>query len=100
MSSTEATSSRAPDPTSEKPAVDELEGEGAQLLAQARGAFHKGAYQSARAFAARAQTSGSPRVQKDAELLLSQLSPAPLIKYLLLLTFFLLIVVTFLAYRG
>jgi hypothetical protein len=75
------------------------EEEAVKLLKSARRAFVKGDHLTAGRLAARAQEVNAPTIQEDARLLRERMSPAPLAKYLLLLTFILLLFVTLLAYQ-
>jgi hypothetical protein len=67
-------------------------------LQEALSAFEQGNYARAREMAESVKASGSAEDQSAAGELLARMSPAPLAKYLLLLTGVLLLVVTAFAY--
>jgi hypothetical protein len=82
-----------------QPVEGRSEDEGATLLKEAQLALSDGDHLKAGRLATSALESKVPSIQQDASLLLEQISPAPLAKYLLLLTFVLLFFVTLLAYQ-
>lgn len=88
-------------PTSPKPASDAHSSnhtDESELLARAQQRFLDGNYLEAGKIAERLSKSADAHVAGEAKQILTRLSPAPLARYLLALTFVLLLVVTAFAY--
>lgn len=68
------------------------------VIEKARRAFDVGDYREARRLAKRAKSQGDSEVANQASALIERTTPAPLSKYLLLLTTLLLLAVTYFGY--